>query len=194
MQKTIKELQSFQNLVRVKEEELKALKDISNGDEALLENFILHLDVNKELDLAFLEDIAELNNHIAENIMALYYRNKQSYNKEELKSYKEKAFFYWKKSADHLTSCAYNLAECYAKGEGTERDIEKAKIYYKKAADKGSVLSALKLQDLERVKADHLVIPLSDNFAECMKKLGEIEKSIEKPSRLQDLGKEPWKL
>lgn len=86
MQKTIKELQSFQNLVRAKEEELKALKDMSNGDEALLENFILHLDVRKSADLDFLEELAGINNHQAENIMALYYRNKQSHNKEELKS------------------------------------------------------------------------------------------------------------
>ena len=150
MQKTIKELQSFQNLVRDKEEELKALKDMPNGDEALLENFILHLDVRKSADLDFLEELAGINNHQAENIMALYYRNKQSYNKEELKSYKEKAFIYWKKSADHLTSCAYNLAECYAKGEGTERDIEKAKIYYKKAKDQGHSLSSLRLEDLEK--------------------------------------------
>lgn len=150
MQKTIKELESFQNLVRVKEAELEVLKDISNGGTIFLEKYLLSLDVNKELDLAFLEDIAELNNHIAENIMALYYKNKHSHNKEELKYYKEKAFIYWKKSADHLASCAYNLAECYAKGEGTEIDIEKAKIYYKKAKDKGSVLSALRLQDLEK--------------------------------------------
>ena len=64
--------------------------------------------------------------------------------------YKEKAFIYWEKSADHLTSCAYNLAECYAKGEGTERDIEKAKIHYKKAKDQGHNLSSLRLQDLEK--------------------------------------------
>ena len=55
MQKTIKELQSFQNLVKIKEEELKALKDMPNGDETLLENFILHLDVRKHADVNFLE-------------------------------------------------------------------------------------------------------------------------------------------
>ena len=122
------------------------LKEIGFPLDKLMEG----INSQDETQLAFLEDVADLNNHIAENIMALYYRNKHSHNKEELQSYKEKAFIYWEKSADHLTSCAYNLAECYAKGEGTERDIEKAKIHYKKAKDQGHNLSSLRLQDLEK--------------------------------------------
>ena len=48
----------------------------------------------------------------------------------------------------------YGLAQMYEQGLGTEPDMEKATIWYAKAAEQGDVRAKKKLKDLERAKQE----------------------------------------
>ena len=68
-------------------------------------------------------------------------------------SSKEKVFFYFKKYTDMGGKKAYGmLGFMYYQGIGTEKDIEKGKYYYRKAAENGDIEAKRNLAFIETME------------------------------------------
>lgn len=94
-------------------------------------------------------DAARLGYYKAEWEMGQYYRYGSYFTDfYKLRVNLEKAFYYYKRAAMHGEGYTkYSLAECYIKGEGTERDLQKGVQYLKEGASLGDIESMLTLSN-----------------------------------------------
>jgi len=58
---------------------------------------------------------------------------------------------WFKKSADKIIDCQYDLAKCYLNGWGTEKNIEQAKYWFGRAAENGHPKAREQLDLIERI-------------------------------------------
>lgn len=115
-----------------KAERVRNLALKSNNPEALLKRgsqYYMGEGVEKDLEKAFqyYKKAAELRNDEAKAKVGLCYLNGEGVEQNDAQ-----AFFWFSRSNDRYYG-HYNLAQCYLKGIGTKKDLNKAVIYLEKA-------------------------------------------------------------